>query len=192
MEELQGNILPFKKKKEKRKKKEKYFEILYLPQHTYQTRRKLHPPQSTVTSVQFVQSCLNVPAGFALAGLELDEPLVHRLQDGRVHLLHDVLQLVGVCLQVVDLHKRLCVGGVRKTQESLGFVALVRRRQSAFAGRATHLAVRELAVLHVQLAVEGPDAGVSVVVGVLAHAVWETLLGEARVGTSAAEIVTSA
>lgn len=60
-----------------------------------------------MTSVQFVQFCLNVPAGFALAGLELDEPLVHRLQDGRVHLLHDVLQLVGVCLQVVDLHKRL-------------------------------------------------------------------------------------
>lgn len=81
---------------------------------------------------------------------------------------------------------------MRKTHESLGFVALIKRRQSASAGRATYLAVRELAVLHVQLAVEGPDAGVSVVVGVLAHAVRETLLGEAQVGTSAVEIVTSA
>lgn len=111
-------FFPLKKKKsEKRKKNISKF-------YTYHSTRTRHggnstPPQSTVTSVQFVQSCLNVPAGFALAGLELDEPLVHRLQDGRVHLLHDVLQLVGVCLQVVDLHKRLCVGGGGEKHRSL-------------------------------------------------------------------------
>ncbi len=39
-----------------------------------------------------------------------------------------------------------------------------------------YLAVCKLAVLKVVFAVEGPDAGVGVVVGVFAHAVWETLL----------------
>lgn len=39
--------------------------------------------------------------------LQLYEPLVHRLQDVGVHLLHDVLQLVGVRGQVVHLDKRL-------------------------------------------------------------------------------------
>lgn len=39
---------------------------------------------------------LDVPAAVAFTRLQLDEPLVHGLQDGRVHLLHDVLQLVGV------------------------------------------------------------------------------------------------
>lgn len=50
---------------------------------------------------------LNVPAAVTLTGLELYEPLVHRLQDGRIHLLHNVFQLVGIWLQVVDLHEWL-------------------------------------------------------------------------------------
>lgn len=47
-------------------------------------------------AVSAAASSLDVAAAVALAGLELDEPLVHRLQDGRVRLLHHVLQLVGV------------------------------------------------------------------------------------------------
>lgn len=39
-----------------------------------------------------------------------------------------------------------------------------------------YLGVGELAVLEVLLAVQGPDAGVCVVVGVFTHTVWETLL----------------
>lgn len=41
-----------------------------------------------------------------------------------------------------------------------------------------YLAIRKLAVLHVETVVEGPDTGVGVVVGVFAHAVGETLLQE--------------
>lgn len=54
---------------------------------------------------------LDVAAAFALAGLELYEPLVHHLQDGRIHFLHDVLQLVGVRFQVVHFYKWLGGGG---------------------------------------------------------------------------------
>lgn len=52
-------------------------------------------------------SSLDVTAAVARTGLELYEPLVHRLQDGRIHRLHDVLQLVGVRRQVVHFYKRL-------------------------------------------------------------------------------------
>lgn len=47
------------------------------------------PPSSSSSS-------LDVAAAVTLARLELYESLVHRLQDGGVHLLHDVLQLIGV------------------------------------------------------------------------------------------------
>lgn len=49
------------------------------------------------------------------------------------------------------------------------------RRQSL-----SYLTVCKLAVLQVLPAAEGPDAGVGVVVGVFAHAVWETLLDKAK------------
>lgn len=41
-----------------------------------------------------------------------------------------------------------------------------------------YLAVGKLAVLKVELVAECPDAGVGVVVGVLTHTVWETVLME--------------
>lgn len=86
-----------------------------------------------------------------------------------------------VCLKVVDLHKRLEYGlekyQVLSTSQALVVVGICRC--------ATHICVCKLAVLHVQLAVEGPDAGVSVVVGVLTNTIWETLLEVARVSMSA-------
>lgn len=50
-------------------------------------------------------SSLDAAAAVALAGLQHYEPLVHHLQDGRIHFLHDVLQLVGVRFQVVHFYK---------------------------------------------------------------------------------------
>lgn len=52
-------------------------------------------------------SSLDAAAAVALAGLQHYEPLVHHLQDGRIHFLHDVLQLVGVRFQVVHFYKWL-------------------------------------------------------------------------------------
>lgn len=43
-----------------------------------------------------------------------------------------------------------------------------------------YLAVCKLAVLQVLFTVQGPDAGVGVVVGVFTHAVWKTLLEEMK------------
>lgn len=54
---------------------------------------------------QRMELVLAVAATVANARLELDEPLVHGLQESRVHLLHNVLQLVGVRGQVVHLHE---------------------------------------------------------------------------------------
>lgn len=53
------------------------------------------------------KSLLDVTAAGALTGLELYEPLVHRLQDGWIHLLHNVLQLVRVRRQVIHFYERL-------------------------------------------------------------------------------------
>lgn len=67
--------------------------------------------------VLVASSLLDVTAAVTHAGLELYEPLVHRLQDGWIHLLHDVLQLVGVGRQVVHFYKRL--GMQRRTDAEL-------------------------------------------------------------------------
>lgn len=73
---------------------------------------KRTPPSTASTTPSVwqrpgVSSLLDVTAAVAHTGLELYEPLVHRLQDGRVHLLHDVLQLVGVRRQVIHFYERL-------------------------------------------------------------------------------------
>lgn len=54
-------------------------------------------------------SLLDVTTAVPHAGLQFYEPLVHVLQNWRIHLLHNVLQLVWVWRQVVHLYERLVV-----------------------------------------------------------------------------------
>lgn len=126
-------------------------------------------------AVSAAASSLDVAAAVALAGLELDEPLVHRLQDGRVRLLHHVLQLVGVRRQVVHFYKRLRTQKKNRRPVS-HLLSHDVWQQRVNHSHAQYLCVCKLAVLQVGCAVEGPDAGVGVVEGVFTHAVWETLL----------------
>lgn len=78
--------------------------------YTKQSQKQSPPSTASMKSLWQLpeaSSLLDVTAAVTLARLELYEPLVHRLQDGWIHLLHDVLQLVGVFRQVVHFYKRL-------------------------------------------------------------------------------------
>lgn len=80
---------------------------LFAPPKTQKNQPHLPLRVWSIWQLLEAKSLLDVPAAGALTGLELYEPLVHRLQDGRIHVLHDVLQLVRVRRQVIHFYERL-------------------------------------------------------------------------------------
>lgn len=97
--------------------------------------------------------------------------MVHLLQDFLIDGLCNVGQLVGVCCHVVDFYKHLQRGNAL-----ISYSLHMERLQ--LESNHFYLVVIKLAVLHVGRGGDAAHAGVRVVVGVLTHTVWETLLNK--------------